>query len=86
MKTNTFLGGLLAGAVLGIAGGLLLATSTSGETKDKLVKGAKKIAGSLGDTVNDTIDELKGQYNEGIEQVAEKGKETIRRYSEKGKF
>ena len=51
-----------------------------------MVKGAKKIAGSLGDTVNDTIDELKGQYNEGIEQVAEKGKETIRRYSEKGKF
>jgi RNA polymerase sigma factor (sigma-70 family) len=55
METKTFTGGLLAGALLGIAVGILLANSTSGETKEKLVKGAKKVTDALGDTVNDAI-------------------------------
>lgn len=84
MDTKTFTGGFLAGAFLGIAVGILLATSTSGETKEKLVKGAKKVTDALGDTVNDAIDGVKEQYDDAVEQ-ARKGKETIKGYTE-GKF
>lgn len=84
METKTFTGGLLAGALLGIAVGILLANSTSGETKEKLVKGAKKVTDALGDTVNDAIGGVKEQYDDAVEQ-ARKGKETIKSYSS-GKF
>ena len=84
MDNKTFTGGLLAGAFLGIAVGILLATTTSGETKEKLVKGAKKVTDALGDTVNDAIDGVKEQYDDAVEQ-ARKGRETIKSYSS-GKF
>jgi gas vesicle protein len=82
MDTKTFTGGLLAGGILGIAVGILLASTTSGETKEKLVKGAKKVTDALGDTVNDAIDGVKEQYDDAVEQ-ARKGKETIKSYTEK---
>ena len=83
METKNFTGGLLAGALLGIAVGILLANSTSGETKEKLVKGAKKDTDALGDTVNDAIGGVKEQFDDAVEQ-ARKGKETIKSYT--GKF
>ncbi|HMG89012.1 MAG TPA: YtxH domain-containing protein [Chryseolinea sp.] len=85
METKTFTGGFLAGALLGVAVGILLANSTSGETKEKLVKGAKKITDSLGETVNDAVSGLKEQYIDGIERAAERGKETIKTYSGQAK-
>lgn len=74
MESKNFLNGFLVGAMLGIGGGILLATSTSGETRKKLVEGAKKVTDSLGDTVSDTIGDLKEQFNEGVDQVSRKGK------------
>lgn len=69
MESNNFLGGVLAGALLGVALGILLATTVTGETKQKLVKGAKKVAGSVGNAVSDTLGGLKEQYDEGVEQA-----------------
>lgn len=86
METKTFISGLLVGSLLGAAIGIILATSTSGETKEKLVKGAKKITDSLGDTVSETIDGVKEQFNEGVERVTGKGKEAAKSFGEKAKF
>ena len=85
MESNNFVSGLLAGAILGVAAGILLTSSLSGETKEKLVKGAKKVTDSLGETVSDTIEDLKEQYNEGVEQVTRKANEKISTYSERAK-
>jgi gas vesicle protein len=74
METKTFIGGILAGAFLGVAVGILLTNSMSGETREKLVKGAKKITDSLGDTVSDAVDGLKEKYNENVEKAAAMGK------------
>ena len=86
MDTKTFVSGLLAGSLFGIAVGIVLASSTSGETKEKLIKGAKKITDSLGDTVNETIEGVKEQFNEGVERAAGKGKEAIKTYGERAKL
>ena len=85
MESKNFLNGFLVGAILGIGSGILLATSTSGETKKKLVEGAKKVTDSLGDTVSDTIGDLKEQFNEGVDQVSRKGKEKLSTYGDRAK-
>jgi gas vesicle protein len=69
MDSKNFLSGLLTGAVLGTAVGILLASNVGPETKKKLVKGAKKVTDSVGDAVTDTFGGLKEKYNEGTEQA-----------------
>jgi gas vesicle protein len=81
METKNFVSGFLAGAVLGVAVGILIASSVSDETKKKLVRGAKKVTDSLGETVTDTIDGLKEKYTEGG-QATRKGSERFGTYSQ----
>lgn len=80
MNSKILIGGLLAGAAIGVAIGLLLSPSTNPETKQKIIKGARKLTDSLGG-----IDNLKETFNHGLDELVGRGKKVIDSTSEKFK-
>ena len=67
MNTKVLIGGLLAGAAVGVAIGMLV----SPEFRETVKKGVRKVTdSSFGDAV-------KEGYNEHVDEVANKGKELI---------
>lgn len=80
MDSKVLVGGLLAGAAIGVAVGLLISPATNPETKQKLMKGARNLADSLGGVEN-----LKESFNQGVDQIAGKGKQAIDSASERVK-
>ncbi len=80
MNSKILIGGLLAGAAIGTAVGLLLSPATRAATKQKLKKGARILTDSLGGAEN-----LKGTFNRGVDEVAGKGKRVIDSTSERVK-
>jgi len=85
MNAKNLIGGLLAATAIGVAIGILLAPASGEETKKKLIKGSRKLADSVKDTVEDSIDSIKQKFNFGVDEVARKGKEAINTASERVK-
>jgi gas vesicle protein len=82
MSTKFLIGGLLAGAAVGVAIGMLF--SPQGErTREKLMSGARK----LGDALNRSSvgESLKEEFNQEVDRVADKGKQFIESTSQKVK-
>ncbi len=77
MNSKNLIGGLLAGAAVGVAIGMLLAPASGKETQQKLVKGSNKLVDGLKGTVEDSIESLKNQFNEVVDGVSKKGKEAV---------
>lgn len=77
MNSKNLIGGLLAGAAVGVAIGMFLAPASGKETKAKLVKGPNKLVDGLKETVEDSIESIKSQFNEAVDGVVKKGKETF---------
>jgi gas vesicle protein len=77
MNSKNLIGGLLAGAAVGVAIGMLLAPASGRETKAKLVKGSNKLVDGLKGTVEDSIESLKSQFNDVVDGVVKKGKDTV---------
>lgn len=80
---KNLIGGFIAGAAVGIAIGMLLAPSEGKQTRQKLVDGSVKLKDNLVDTVNDSIEKLKDQFNTKVDQLAKEGKKTTDYTSEK---
>lgn len=85
MSTKSLIGGLLAGAALGVAAGLLLAPASGAQTRKKLVKGSTKLKDELLSSVEESLDALRSQFNSKIDKLASQGKETINHASERVK-
>lgn len=77
MNSKNLIGGLLAGAAVGVAIGLLLAPASGKETRKKIADGSKKLTDGLKSSVEDSIDSLKDRFYSGVDEVAKKGKETF---------
>jgi gas vesicle protein len=77
MSSKNLIGGLLAGAVIGVAAGLLMAPYSGAKTRRKLVRGSMKVRKNVVDYVEDSIDGLRSQFNDKIDTIAKRGKETI---------
>ena len=75
MNSKNLIGGLLAGAAVGVAIGMLLAPASGKETQANLVKGSNKLVDGLKGSVQDSIDSLKNQFNDAVDGVSRKGKE-----------
>ena len=80
MNSKILIGGLLAGVAVGVAVGLLLSPATSQAAKQKIKKGARMLTDSLGG-----IENLRGRFNEGVDEVAREGKRVINSTSERVK-
>jgi gas vesicle protein len=77
MNSKNLIGGLLAGAAVGVAIGMLLAPASGKETKAKLLKGSNKFADGIKDTVDESVESLKKQFNSVVDGIAKTGKENI---------
>lgn len=86
MDAKKVIGGLLVGAAIGVAAGLLLAPYSGAKARRKLVKGGMKVKKNVASYVEDSIDGLRTQFNDKIETIARRGKEAINGVSEKVKM
>ncbi len=77
MNSKNLIGGLLAGAAIGVAIGLLLAPSSGAKTREDIANGSRKLTDSLKGTVQDSIDTLKDRFKSGVDQAVRKGRETV---------
>jgi len=76
--SKKLIGGLMAGAALGIAVGLLLAPRSGDKTRKKLVNDSLKIKDDVLSTVEGSIDSLRRQFNSKFDQLARGGKEAVK--------
>lgn len=85
MDSKNLIGGLLAGAAIGVAIGMLLAPSSGKKTRKRIVDESLKLKDDLMGSVDDSIKSLKGRFNYGVDEVAKKGKETINTANDRAK-
>ena len=85
METKKLIGGLLAGAAIGIAIGMLLAPRSGAQTQKKIVDGSKRLANDLRNAVGGSIDSIKSKYNGVVDETARRGKEVLSQASERAK-
>jgi gas vesicle protein len=85
MNAKSLIGGLLAGAAVGVAVGMLLAPDSGVKTQQKLTKGARKLGDSLMESAEDSIQSLKDRFNSKVDEVAKRSREGISTASERVK-
>lgn len=86
MKAKGVIGGLLVGVAIGAAAGLLMAPYSGAKTRRKLVRGGVKVKRNVMDYVENSMDSLRSQFNDKIDTIARRGKETINGAAEKVKM
>ena len=86
MNAKRVIGGLLVGVAIGAAAGLLMAPYSGAKTRRKLVRGGMKVKKNVIDYVENSIDGLRSQFNDKIDMIARRGKETINGAAEKVKM
>ena len=85
MNARNLIGGMIVGVALGVAAGLLLAPTSGEKTRKKLVKAPLKLKNKVKHYVESSVSDLRDQFNERIDQLARRGKETINHVSDKVK-
>jgi gas vesicle protein len=76
MNTKNLIGGLMAGAALGVAIGMLLAPDTGSKTREQLATGARKLTDGLKSTAMDSIHLLKDNFISILKEVVAQAKDT----------
>lgn len=84
-NSKKLIGGLLAGAAIGIAIGVLLAPNSGIKTRKKLIGGSLRLKDDVMSSVEDTLESLRKQFNQKIDQIAKSGKDAINHTSERVK-
>ncbi|MBA4057517.1 MAG: hypothetical protein C0490_22570 [Marivirga sp.] len=84
-NSRNLVGGLMAGAAIGIAIGILLAPKAGDKTRKQIVDGSLKLKDDLINTVNDSVETLRKQFNSKIDQLSKSSKEVANHASEKVK-
>lgn len=84
--TKKFIGGLIAGAAIGIAVGLLLAPRSGEKTRKKLINDSLRLKDDVMSSVDDSLNTLRKQFNHKIDQLAKGSKEIINHASERVKM
>ncbi len=85
MDSKKMIGGLLAGAAIGVAIGILLAPASGEKTRTKLIRGSRRLKDELQETAEDSLESLKGKFNTGVDEVSKKGREIINNLSDRVK-
>jgi len=83
MYFRNLVGGLLAGAALGVAVGMLLSPASGKKNQKKLSKRSKRLLENLKGGAAESTSYLKKKYDEGAEEVANKANQLGGSISEK---
>ena len=83
MEIKNLIGGLLAGAAIGVTVGVLLAPGSGEQTRKKIVKASKDAVKDLKASFEENIESLKTQYKRGVDDVAKRGRDFISHANEK---
>ncbi len=86
MDTKNLTIGLLAGAAIGVAIGVLLAPSSGEETRRNIKLGSRRLADSLAGSVKDTYESLNHKFSDGVGEFAKRGEELVGMANEKSKL
>ncbi len=86
MNTKDLIGGLLAGAAIGVAIGILLAPKSGRETRQDVANGSRRLTDSLKGSVDESFESLKGKFNVGVDEAVKRGRETANNLGEKVKI
>jgi len=71
------IGGFLAGAMIGVADGLLLAPESGQKTRKKLMDKSRELGDEVAKSVTKGLDTVKSTYNRKVDDMANAGKSTI---------
>lgn len=85
MDAKNLIGGLLAGAAIGVAIGILLAPKSGAETREDISKGSRKLTDSLKGTMDDSLELLKEKFNAGVDDVTRRSKDGVSNANDKMK-
>lgn len=89
MEIKNLFGGLLAGAAIGLAVGILVAPGSGLQTRKKITKKSKRFAAEIKNTVASAIEEsiesLKEKFNMAVDDTAKRGRNAITNASERVK-
>lgn len=85
MNTKNLIGGLLAGAAIGVAIGILLAPSSGKQTREDVASGSRKLSDSIKGSVEESLESLKGKFNNSVEEVVKRGRDMANNLGEKVK-
>lgn len=77
MDAKNLIGGLLAGAAIGVAIGILLAPTSGEKTRGNIAKGSRKLVDGVKGSVEDSMESLKNRFSNGIDELARKGKDVL---------
>lgn len=77
MNAKNLIGGLLAGAAIGVAIGILLAPASGEKTRGNIAKGSRKLVDGVKGSVEDSMESLKNRFSNGIDELARKGKDVL---------
>lgn len=76
-STTKIIGGFLAGAMLGVAAGLLMAPESGQRTRKKIIDKSKELTDEMARSMSKGLDTVKSTYNEKLDQFANAGKSKI---------
>lgn len=77
MDAKNLIGGLLAGAAIGVAIGILLAPKSGAETREDISKGSRKLTDNLKGTMEDSLGLMKEKFNNGVDEAAKRSKDAL---------
>lgn len=86
MNAKRVIGGLLVGVAIGAAAGLLMAPYSGAKTRRKIARGGVKVKRNVMNYVESSIENLRSQFNDKIDSIARRGKETINGAAERVKM
>lgn len=77
MEAKNLIGGLLAGAAIGVAIGILLAPRSGEATRKRIVRESRDAVDDLESTLQGGIDSLKSQFNAAVNETVKRSKEVV---------
>ncbi|MBL7870468.1 MAG: YtxH domain-containing protein [Cyclobacteriaceae bacterium] len=74
---KNLIGGILIGSAIGIAAGLLLAPQSGQKLRRRIARGTNDLKDDVVDTVSETIDSVRIQFNDRLNKLAANGKAAL---------
>jgi gas vesicle protein len=77
------IGGILIGSAIGVLAGLLLAPQTGKQLRKKISRGTRDFKDDVVDSVSESIDTVRTQFNDKLNKLAANGKAALQSVTDK---